>query len=193
MTCKDTSITKPSQILLPFATVELVDNHKPTVSDRSGLSSCVANSQRQQSSKTTETASISNEKGVKPYWSVLCEEISSKLLLPIGTDSPDSAERLYSSWSNETVENSGFSTKLYTAPNPNESGRICSQYSISFPAEYTDSGDTVTKSKKIQISPTSAQKAILDRWFGGSRFFYNGAVEAMNDGHPQTSKYLLLN
>ena len=116
MTCKDTLIAKPSQILLPFATVKLVEKDKPTLPDKSGLSPCVANSQRQKSSKTTEAASISNEKGFKPYWSVLCEEISSKLLLPIGTDSPDSAERLYNSWLNKTVEKSWFSTQLYTVP-----------------------------------------------------------------------------
>ena len=189
MTCKDTLIAEPSQILLPFATVELVENHKPTIPDRLGLSPCVANSPRKQSSKTTEAVSISNEKGFKPYWSVLCEEISSELLLPIGTDSPDSAEKLYNSWSNKTMEQSWFSTKLYTVPKRSLLP-ICSQFSISFPAEYTDSGDTVTKSKKIQISPTSAQKAILERWFGDSRFFYNRAVEAMNDGASTNFKIL---
>ena len=189
MTCKDTLIAEPSQILLPFATVELVENHKPTIPDRLGLSPCVANSPRKQSSKTTEAVSISNEKGFKPYWSVLCEEISSELLLPIGTDSPDSAEKLYNSWSNKTMEQSWFSTKLYTVPKRSLL-LICSQFSISFPAEYTDSGDTVTKSKKIQISPTSAQKAILERWFGDSRFFYNRAVEAMNDGASTNFKIL---
>ena len=166
MTCKDTLIAKPSQILLPFATVELVENHKPTIPDRSELSPCVANSQRQKSSKTTEAASISNEKGFKPYWSVLCEEISTELLLPIGTDSPDSTERLYNSWSNKTVEKSWFSTKLYTVPKQSLLP-IDSQFSISFPAECTVSGDTVIKSKKIEISPTTKQKAILRKWFGG--------------------------
>ena len=189
MTCKDTLIAKPSQILLPFATIELVENHKPTILDRSGLSPCVANSQRQQSSKTTEAASISNEKSFKPYWNVLCEEISTELLLPIGTDSPNSAERLYNSWSNKTVERSWFSTKLYTVPKKGLLP-ICSQFSISFPAECTVSGNTVTKFKKIQISPTSAQKATLERWFGGSRFFYNRAVDAMTDGSLTTFKTL---
>ena len=189
MTCKDTLIAKPSQILLPFATVELVEKDKPTLPDKSGLSPYAANSQRQKSSKTTEAASISNEKGFKPYWSVLCEEISSKLLLPIGTDSPDSAERLYNSWLNKTVENSWFSTKLYTVPKKSLLP-IGSQYSISFPAECTVSGDTVIKSKKIEISPTTNQKTILRKWFGGSRFFYNRAVDVMKDGSSTNFKIL---
>ena len=205
MTCKDTLIAKPSQILLPFATIELVENHKPTILNHN-LSTCVANSPRQKSSKTTEAASISNQKGFKPYWSVLCAEISSKLLLPIGTDSPDavpsisprsrdplgqaeSAERLYDSWSNKTVEKSWFSTRLFIAPKRSLLP-ICSQYSISFSAECTDSGDTVIKSKKIEISPTTEQKAILRKWFGGSRFFYNWAVDAMNDGASTNFKML---
>ena len=198
MTCKDTLIAKPGQILLPFATVELVENHKPTLPDRSGLSTCVANSPRQQSSKTTKAASISNQKGFKPYWSVLCEEISSELLLPIGTDTPDavpsisqaeSAEKLYNSWSNKTVEQSWFSTKLYTVSKKSLLP-ICSQFPISFPAECTDSGDTVIKSKKIEISPTTEQKAILRKWFGGSRFFYNRAVDALKDGASTNFKTL---
>ena len=122
MTCKDILIAKPGQILLPFATVELVEKDKPMLADRLGLSSCVTNSPQQQSSETTKAASISSERSFKPYWSVLCEEISSELLLPIGTDSPDSAERLYNSSSNKTVEQSWFSTKLYIVPNPDESG-----------------------------------------------------------------------
>ena len=161
MTCKDILIVKPSQILLPLAAVELVEKDKPTIPDESGLSLCVANSPQQKSSKTTGAASISNQKGFKPYWSVLCEEMSAELLLPIGTDSPDSAERLYNSWSNKTVDKSWFSTKLYTVPNKHLLP-ICSQFSISFPAECTDAGDTVIKSKKIEISPTTEQKAILD-------------------------------
>ena len=181
MTCKDILIVKPSQILLPLAAVELVEKDKPTIPDESGLSPCVANSPQQKSSKTTGAASISNQKGFKPYWSVLCEEMSAELLLPIGTDSPDSAERLYNSWSNKTVDKSWFSTKLYTVPNKHLLP-ICSQFSISFPAECTEAGDTVIKSKKIEISPTTEQKAILRKWFGGSRFFYNRAVEAMKDG-----------
>ena len=198
MTCKDTLIAKPSQILLPFATAELVEKDKPILPDKSGLSPCVANSQWQKSSKTTEAASISNERDFKLYWSVLCLEISSELLLPIGADSPDavpsipqadSAERLYNSWLNKTVENSWFSTKLYTVPKKSLLP-IGSQYSISFPAECTVSGDTVIKSKKIEISPTTNQKTILRKWFGGSRFFYNRAVDVMKDGSSTNFKIL---
>ena len=188
MMCKDTLIAKPGQILLPFVTVELAKrDNLMTLSPN--LNTCVANSQRQKSSKTTEVASISNGKGFKPYWNTLCEEISSELLLPIKTDSPDSAERLYNSWSNKTVEKSWFSIKQFIAPKRSLLP-IYSQFSMSFPAECMDSGDTVTKSKKIEISPTTEQKAILRKWFGGSRFFYNRAVDAMNDGASTNFKTL---
>ncbi|MCG9133974.1 transposase [Candidatus Poribacteria bacterium] len=44
-----------------------------------------------------------------------------------------------------------------------------------------DSGDTVTKSRKIEIFPTVEQKAILRRWFGTSRYVYNTAVSLLED------------
>ena len=190
MTFKDTLVAKPSQILLPFATVELAERDKLTTPDGSGSHTCVANFQQRKLSKTTKVESISNEKGFKPYWNALCEKINSELLLPIGTDSLDSAARLYNSWSNKTVEKSWFSTINVIAPKKNLLP-ICSLYSMSFPTECTDSDAIVTKSKKIQILPTKEQKAILDRWFGGSRFFYNRAVEAMDKGAITNFKELV--
>ena len=38
----------------------------------------------------------------------------------------------------------------------------------------------MTKSKKIEIFPTEAQKAILYRWFGTSRYVYNESVSALD-------------
>ncbi len=45
-----------------------------------------------------------------------------------------------------------------------------------------DSDATVTKSKQIQILPTTPQKAILRRWEGISRYVYNEAVKQFNKG-----------
>ena len=45
-----------------------------------------------------------------------------------------------------------------------------------------DSVDTVTKSRKIRISPTTEQIAILRRWEGISRYVYNEAVKQLNKG-----------
>ena len=52
-----------------------------------------------------------------------------------------------------------------------------------------DSEGTVTRSKRIRIYPTQEQKVILNRWFGGSRWFYNQAIEHFKSDDEQQSKY----
>ncbi len=54
-----------------------------------------------------------------------------------------------------------------------------------------DSDATVTKSKQIQILPTTAQKAILRRWEGISRYVYNEAVKQFNKGRKVYAPDLL--
>ena len=142
--------------------------------------------QNRKLSKTTAVASTSIEKDFAPYWNASCEVINSALLLPIGVDSPASAEKLYSSWSNKTVEKSWFLTKLFTVPRQSLLP-IYSQYPISFPAECIASGNTVTKSKKIEIFPTVEQKQILCKWFGTSRYVYNQSVSILEDNDAPTN------
>ena len=54
-----------------------------------------------------------------------------------------------------------------------------------------DSDATVTKSKKIQILPTTPQKARLRRWEGISRYVYNEAVKQFNKGRKVYAPDLL--
>ena len=166
---------KPTQLLLPLDTVELVEKPKQMISHPKSHT-CNSTTRKQKSSKILEVVSPSKEKGLESYWNDYCEVINSALLLPIGIDSPASAEKSYSSWSNKTVEKSWFSTKLFTAPKKNLLP-IYSQFSMSFPAECPDFADTVTKSRKIEIFPTKAQKVIIRRWFGTSRYVYNLALD----------------
>lgn len=58
-------------------------------------------------------------KDCAPYWTDCCAEISSRLLLPVVTDSQGLDSSLFSTWSSKTVEASWFSTKLYTAQTQN--------------------------------------------------------------------------
>ena len=141
--------------------------------------------QNRKLSKTTAVASTSIKKDFVPYWNASCEVINSALLLPIGIDSPASAEKLYSSWSNKTVEKSWFSAKLFTVPRQNLLP-IYSQYPMAFPVEYI-AGNTVTKSKKIEIFPTIEQKQILYKWFGTSRYVYNQSVSMLEDNDAPTN------
>ena len=143
--------------------------------------------QNRKLSKTTAVASTSIKKDFTPYWNASCEVINSALLLPIGIDSPASAEKLYSSWSNKTVEKSWFSTKLFSVPSKKNLLPISSQFCTSFPVECLDSSDIVTKSKKIEIFPTIEQKQILCKWFGTSRYVYNQSVSMLEDNYAPTN------
>ncbi|WP_293093136.1 hypothetical protein [Moorena sp. SIO3I6] len=55
------------------------------------------------SSLTSAQVSTTIEKGLKPYWSELSSEISSRLLLPVETDLPDLGLNSLSTWLEVTV------------------------------------------------------------------------------------------
>ncbi len=171
---------KPEQILLPLDIAGLVEKGDQQTILRPKSPTCKNTIPKQKSSKTSVVVSTSNGKDLEPYWNASCEVINSALLLPIGIDSPVSAAKSYSSWSKKTVEKSWFSTNLFIAPKRNLLP-ISSQFCMSFPVDCLDSGDTVTKSKKIEIFPTVAQQAILHRWFGTSRYVYNESVSVSLD------------
>ena len=176
---KDCTIQNPTSsvpLVLPlFATVESHQtNKKMTSIDK--LSSCKTNIQNQKSSKISAADSTSKEKGLEPYWTESCKEISSKLLLPVGTDLQDLDSSLYSIWSNKTVEKSWFSTQLYTAQNQKWLQTFCQSFMYS-PVESTASESTSKKSKKIRIYLKCEQRQLLRQWIGVARFTYNRTVE----------------
>ena len=169
--------------MLPLDTVGSADADKQTGATHKSPPSKDA-TQMQKSSKASVAVSTSKEKDLKPYWNVSCEAISSGLLLPIGIDSPDYAAKSYPSVSSKTLENSWFSTEKFVVPQKNSA--VSATF---FPVECIDSADTVTRSKRIRIYPTQEQKSVINRWFGGSRWFYNQSVEHFNSGDEQQSKY----
>jgi len=117
--------------------------------------------------------SITNEKGLEPYWNEVCKENNSKLWLPAKTDWQDSATTYWNGFSPKTVAKSWFSTKFLSARVKNG---IYSQPYTYFP-NCTDSGSTKKQSRKIRVYPTEEQKQIFNKWFGASRYCYNKAVE----------------
>ncbi len=184
MMSKVSLMHKQEQILLPLDITESAVADKKTISSPKSLT-CRNTTQQQKLSKTSVAVSTSNDKDLEPYWNASCEAISSELLLPIGIDAPASAAKSYSSWSSKTVEKSWFSTKLFTVRNRN-SQKTYSPYSTCFPVECMDSKNTIRKSRKIEIFPTVAQKMILRRWFGTSRYIYNASVEVLAGGDAPT-------
>ena len=177
-------VSPPTPPLTPSDTAESVaGDNQMTLHPKSPTSK--GNTRTPQSSKASAVVSTSNTKRLEPYWNESCALISSGLLLPIGIDSPDSAA--YNTWSNKTVAESWFSTKLFTVAQRKNLLPLSSQYCMSFPAECMDSENTVIKSQKIEIFPTLEQRQILNRWFGTSRYVYNQAVSLLADRDTPTN------
>lgn len=142
--------------------------------------------QRQKSSKTSVRDSTSSEKVLKPYWNALCEETSSRLLLPVETDLSGSDSSLLNRWWNTTVEKSWFSITLFTARKQN-SLPIFSPSFTSSVVECTDSESTGKRSRKIRIYPKASQRNLIKKWFGVSRLVFNTAVKYLQEPDTQAN------
>ena len=176
MTLSRSSNPDPNQILLlPYATAGFPPQNKGmTLKGRS--ISCEASIPMLKLSAILETVSTKKDKAIGPYWTAFSRVISSNLLLPIGIASVDSAVGRYNTWWNKTVENSWFSTNLFTVP-PKNLPLICSQSSMSSAVECPDSVDTVTLSRKIPLSLNREQKKTLRFWAAGKRAAYNATLK----------------
>ncbi len=158
-----------------FAIAEsLVQNSETTSADKSPI--CSPSTRSSESSKTSGQDSTSNAKDCAPYWTSWCAQISSRLLLPVVTDSRGLDSSLFSTWSSKTVAASWFSTKLYTAQTQNLR-KIYSPSSTSSLVGCTDKTSTVKKSNKTRIYLSPEQKKTLKKWFGVARFVYNRTIE----------------
>jgi putative transposase len=184
--CTMSSPIFAEQLILPlFAIAESqAPNKKMTCKDKSPI--CSHSTQKQKSSKTLEVDLILKEKVCAPYWTDFCEEISSRLLLPVETDCVDSDSSLYSTWSNKTVEKSWFSTNLFIAQKQN-SPQIFSASSTFSLVGCTDSESTVRKSKKIKICLNQVQKNLIKRWAGTSRFVFNETVKYLQQPNTKAN------
>lgn len=174
------SPTSAVQLELPlFANVASVQpNSDPTLQGKLNL--CQNEIQKPKSSKTSTLDSTSKGKDCKPYWSGLCAEIGSKLLLPVKTDCVDSDLSYSSLWSNKTVEKSWFSQTLYTVQKPNSQPIFSPSFTATV-AECTAWEATARKSRKIRIFPNPEQKALLKKWFGVSRFVFNTTIKYLQE------------
>lgn len=147
---------------------------KTTLKDKSVL--CSQDSQTTPFSKMLGLDSISNENNSYSYlrnvqWGELV-----KSLLPTETDFADLDLSCLSGSSLKTLLNSWFSNNRNYRLNKSLL-QTYSQLSQCFRVEFTDSGNTVQRSRKIRVYPNNDQKKILNNWFGASRFAYNKTVE----------------
>ena len=143
--------------LLGFAFVEsVVPNFDPISNDKS--SSCKADIQNTESSKTLEAGSTLSVKGLKPYWEDCLTSINSNLWLPTKIALQGLDFNSSNILSSKMVEKSWFSTRLYTVPKTNLP-KVYLQSSMSSLVGCTDLGSTRTR--KIRFYPNRKQKNLL--------------------------------
>jgi len=137
-------------------------------------------------SKISEVVLTSSEKGLTPYWNSSCLDISLKLLSHTKTGYVGSDTNLSKPSLPKTLAKSWFSTKVCCHHKLNLS-TTCSQSSTSFRADYTDSENTVVRSKKIRIYPKNKQVAKV--YLGLSRWWYNRTINYLNQPNTKASLY----
>ena len=165
--------TPPSES--PSAIAECqVQSNETTSPDKSSI--CGKDTQTQKSSRTSVPGSTSSAKDCGPYWNERCAELSSRLWLPTETVLQGLEVRSSSSSFNSPVDNSWFLTKFHSLPS-RSLRPTCSPSCMCSPADCTDYENTRLKSRKIRIYPDQAQRSLLRRWFGVSRYVYNRTVE----------------
>lgn len=165
-------------------TATAVSRHQSKKTTSKGKSnSCNQNTQNTPFSKMLGLDLTSNENNSDSCLKNVLKEELEKLSLPTETDFADLDLNYLSGSSLKTLSNSWFSNNKNFLLNRNLLQTYCpsSRY---FHVEFTDSENTVTRSRKIRVYPTKNQRAILSKWFGASRFAYNKTVDYLK--HPDT-------
>ena len=160
------------------ATAESPRQSKKTTSKGKSVS-CQKDSQTMPFSRMLGLGSTSNENNCSSCSKNVQWEELEKSLLPTETDFADLDLNCLSGSSLKTLLGSWFSNNRNYRLNKSLLP-ISSQSSPHFRVEFTDSGNTVTRSRKIRAYPNKEQRKILDNWFGASRFAYNKTVELLN-------------
>ena len=157
------------------ATAESPRQSKKTIS-KGKSSSCQKDSQTMPFSRMLGLDSISNENNFSSCSKNAQWEGLERLSLPTETDFAGLDLNCLSGSSLKTLLNSWFSNNRNYRLNKSLL-QTCSPLSPSFRVEFTDSENTVQRSRKIRVYPNKEQKTILSNWFGASRFAYNKTVE----------------
>ena len=146
------------------ATAESPRQSKKTISKGKSVS-CQKDFQTISFSKMLGLDSISNENNCSSCLKNVQWDGLERLSLPTETDFADSDLNCLSGSSLKTLLNSWFSNNKSFLLNKNLL-QTCSQSSPCFRVEFTDSENTVTRSRKIRVYPNKEQRTILDQWFG---------------------------
>ena len=157
---------------------------KTTLKDKSV--SCQKDSQTTPFLKMFGLDSISNESNLSSCLKNVQWDELAKLLLPTETDFADLDLKCLSGSSLKALLNSWFSNNRNYRLNKSLL-QICFQSLPCFHVEFTDSENTVQRSRKIRVYPNKEQKYILNKWFGCARFVYNQTVDYLKQPNTKAS------
>lgn len=167
------------------ATVEYQARNKQMILKDKKIS-CELDTHNTMSSLTSEVESISKEKTCSTFWNKQVLEMSRKLWLPIVTGSAGLDLNLLNGSLISTMLNSWYSMTVKVPLNKNLL-QTCSQLLPCFPVVFTDSGNTIIRSRKIRFYPTKQQKILLFKWFGTARYSYNKTVEYLKNSENKAN------
>lgn len=125
--------------------------------------------------RTSVADSISKEKDFAPYWNESCLEMSKKLLSHTETGCAGSDLNLLTVLQEKTTANSWFSITHSSHLKKNLSETLFPLSTFSR-VGFTDSGNTLIRSRRIRIYPNSESRELFKRYCGLSRFWFNQTV-----------------
>lgn len=135
------------------------------------------------SSKILEVGLTSSEKALIPYWNESCRKISEKLLSLTKTDYAGSDLISSEKLQTDITANSWFST-IHNSHRRQNSCKTLFPLSMFSPVEFTDSENTLVRSRKIRIYPASESRNLLKKYCGLARYWFNKTVEYLKQ--PET-------
>ena len=137
---------------------------------------CESITQTTKSSATLEAELTLKGNNSSGFWNKQASEMSKKLWLPTEIGSADLDLNSLNGSSLNTMLNSWFSM-IVKVPHKQNLLQTSYQSSLYFPVGFTDSGNTLKRSRKIRFYPTKQQKILLFKWFGAARYSFNKTVE----------------
>jgi len=136
--------------------------------------------------RTSEVGLISKDEDYSRFWTGSHLGLSKKLLSLIETDCVDLDFKSLSTLQTKTTAGSWFSI-THKSPLKRSLSRTLFPSSTYSPVEFTDSGSTLTRSRKIRIYPNKEDIRTFKKYLGLSRYWYNQAVEYLKQPGTKAS------
>jgi hypothetical protein len=213
--CLESLETSP--VMLPTKRkLVMPDCSQITEEKRVKMGSSIDSTQEQQSLNIPKVDSISEKKGLYPFWTESIQEKSKKLLSCTTTDCEDLVLNSWNSSAKRLLAGSWFTAKLteVNKQSPVNSLKSCPSLLFSLPKTIDSAVGTEKEGKKskkakkwkkkstkkesaeksiiIKLYPNKSQKEELNKWFGTARWTYNQVVASLRESPRDVSQYAVV-